>query len=183
LRAYHKAKKQLRKYQQLIKTGYLPGEAIEMIEEQTCRKEKVKQELSILLLGHPYNIYDPYISMNLVDKMQKMGVNTVTPEMIEDKTLKKHWSKLPRNMFWSFGRKTWGSASHFLQNKGVDGIIYLAAFGCGPDSLLGELIERQVRKKEEMPFMLLNIDEHTGEAGIITRLEAFIDMIKWREAQ
>jgi len=28
----------------------------------------------------------------------------------------------------------------------------------------------------------INLDEHTGEAGIITRLEAFLDMVRWRRA-
>lgn len=61
----------------------------------------------------------------------------------------------------------------------IDGIIYLACFGCGPDSLVGQIIQRRVRKT---PFMLVTVDEHTGEAGLVTRLEAFCDMI-WRRKQ
>jgi predicted nucleotide-binding protein (sugar kinase/HSP70/actin superfamily) len=59
----------------------------------------------------------------------------------------------------------------------IDGIIYVACFGCGPDSLVGEIIERKVKSK---PFMLITIDEHTGEGGLVTRLEAFCDMLRRR---
>lgn len=181
--AYRKARNQLRKYQQLLAQGCLPREAIKIMEGGTFQKKERKKDLTILLLGHPYNVYDPYISLNLLEKMDKMGIKVITSEMLDKKLLENYWRKLPRNMFWTFGRKNWGSAFCCLEKGGVDGMIYLAAFGCGPDSLLGELIERRLRRREDMPFMLLNIDEHTGEAGIVTRLEAFIDMIKWREAQ
>lgn len=59
----------------------------------------------------------------------------------------------------------------------IDGIIYLACFGCGPDSMIGEMAERYTTGK---PFMLLTIDEHSGEAGMMTRLEAFCDMLRRR---
>ena len=54
------------------------------------------------------------------------------------------------------------------------------AFGCGIDSFVCDLIERKIRKDSKIPFIVLNIDEHSGEAGMNTRLEAFIDMIRWR---
>ena len=44
------------------------------------------------------------------------------------------------------------------------------------------LIEEVVRKAG-IPFMTLTVDEHTGEAGMLTRLEAFVDMIRWRVRQ
>ena len=63
-----------------------------------------------------------------------------------------------------------------MKDNKIDGIITLNAFGCGPDSLM---IERITRKAKEFgkPLLSLTIDEHTGEAGFITRLEAFIDML------
>jgi predicted nucleotide-binding protein (sugar kinase/HSP70/actin superfamily) len=45
--------------------------------------------------------------------------------------------------------------------------------------MTGELIEREARARR-IPFLSLNIDEHTGEAGVVTRLEAFLDMVRWR---
>jgi predicted nucleotide-binding protein (sugar kinase/HSP70/actin superfamily) len=58
----------------------------------------------------------------------------------------------------------------------------MVAFGCGLDALVGDLVERRIRKKG-VPFCMITIDEHTGEAGVDTRLEAFIDMLEWRDTQ
>ena len=67
-----------------------------------------------------------------------------------------------------------GSGLYFDQDEHIDGIVYLACFGCGQDSLIGEIIERRMNK----PFIMLTVDEHTGETGLLTRLEAFVDMIE-----
>ena len=69
-----------------------------------------------------------------------------------------------------------GATGHYLKDNKIDGIITVTAFGCGPDSLM---LERVTRKAKEFnkPMLCLTIDEHTGEAGFITRLEAFIDML------
>jgi len=55
------------------------------------------------------------------------------------------------------------------------------AFGCGPDSLMMDMVHRQAAKLRNATFMNLTLDEHTAETGIITRLEAFLDMIYRRK--
>jgi predicted nucleotide-binding protein (sugar kinase/HSP70/actin superfamily) len=57
----------------------------------------------------------------------------------------------------------------------------VSSFGCGPESLVGELLARWVKRRRGIPFMLLTIDEHSGAAGLVTRLEAFTDMLLRRE--
>mgnify|MGYP001127332079 CR=1 FL=1 len=69
-----------------------------------------------------------------------------------------------------------GSAGHFLKDNKVDGVITITAFGCGPDSLMVERITRRA-KQFNKPLLNLTIDEQTGEAGFVTRLEAFVDML------
>ena len=51
------------------------------------------------------------------------------------------------------------------------------AFGCGPDSLMMDMVRRHSVRLESTPFMCLTLEEHTAEAGVVTRLEAFTDMI------
>ena len=63
-----------------------------------------------------------------------------------------------------------------MKDAKIDGIITLTAFGCGPDSLMVERITRKA-KRFNKPLLNLTIDEQTGEAGFITRLEAFVDML------
>ena len=69
-----------------------------------------------------------------------------------------------------------GTAGHYLKDNNIDGLITVNSFGCGPDSLM---IEKIVRKAKDYnkPLLCLTIDEHTGEAGFVTRLEAFVDML------
>lgn len=64
-----------------------------------------------------------------------------------------------------------------IKDKGVDGLIHITAFGCGPDSVVGKEIEHDFADSG-VPFMTLRIDEHTGESHLQTRIEAFTDMIK-----
>ena len=71
---------------------------------------------------------------------------------------------------------SYSQAGYYLQDDKIDGVITLTAFGCGPDSLMLEDIKRK-SKKFNKALLNLTIDEHTGEAGFITRLEAFCDML------
>jgi predicted nucleotide-binding protein (sugar kinase/HSP70/actin superfamily) len=66
------------------------------------------------------------------------------------------------------------------RKRSIQGIIFMTCFACGPDALVGELI-RQQACQQNIPCMQLSLDEHTAEAGLITRLEAFTDMVKRRQ--
>ena len=74
-----------------------------------------------------------------------------------------------------------GSAFRFFSSKQLDGLIYMTSFGCGPEALVEELVARWAKQEGNLPLMTLTIDEHTGEAGMNTRLEAFTEMIVWRK--
>jgi predicted nucleotide-binding protein (sugar kinase/HSP70/actin superfamily) len=78
--------------------------------------------------------------------------------------------------FFNTGLENLGAAFTYMNLSGISGVIYLSPFACGVDSLTLEFIERKLFKKG-IPFLKLTVDEHTGEAGFDTRLEAFLDMI------
>jgi predicted nucleotide-binding protein (sugar kinase/HSP70/actin superfamily) len=136
--------------------------------------------LNIAVIGHVYNLYDSYINMELLDKLRNNGVNIITIDMIDEEIINEKCSTLPKRMFWNFGRKAIGSVMHILDRDDIDGVIYLMSFGCGIDSFICDLAERKVRRESNIPFIVLTIDEHSGEAGMNTRIEAFLDMIRWR---
>ena len=83
---------------------------------------------------------------------------------------------LNTELYWANELEMTGAAGHFMQNNKIDGIITITAFGCGPDSLMVEKINKN-SKIYNKPILNLTIDEQTGEAGFITRLEAFVDML------
>jgi predicted nucleotide-binding protein (sugar kinase/HSP70/actin superfamily) len=163
-------------FQKRMELGATPLEAIEGINTPP-----IKSDLTIGIAGHPYNIYDPYISLNLINKLRHWGVNVVTTEMIPPHTLEREAERLPKRLFWSFEKDVVGSAFHWMRKGSVDGVVYVLSFACGPDSLIQVLLESEAKKCKDVPLMALVIDEHSGEAGMITRIEAFIDMLRWRK--
>lgn len=184
-RAYKKGLEELERFGRLNSLGFLPHEAIEEMDRGLVAQNFAHSQpkaLNIALVGHGYNIYDTYISMNVIGKLREMGVRVVTPDNLKENIIEQKSGELPKRLFWTLGKRMIGAAFHFMGSDSIDGIIHVASFGCGPDSFTGEIIERHLRRRGSIPYLNLTIDEHTGEAGVITRLEAFVDMIRWRRA-
>ncbi|GAB6182169.1 acyl-CoA dehydratase activase-related protein [Desulfotomaculum defluvii] len=180
--AFGQAMNKQKQYQDLLEQGLFPEEAMAILRGQERKFNKTNNDLTIAVIGHPYNIYDPFISMNLLNRLNKMGARVLTADHLTEEMIDQGVKKLPKKLFWTLSRRVTGGALHFHDNGKVDGIIHVAAFACGPDSMTGELIERFIRREGRMPLLNINLDEHTGEAGIITRVEAFLDMVRWRRA-
>ncbi len=174
--AYKHASQELYFCKVLAREGYTMDEAIRLWEGESFTTKK-DTDLNIGILGHGYSLYDDSISMNLIKRLRNMGCKVHLPESQDRQSVEDEAATLPKRIFWTLGRKMVGSALHMAKRTDIDGIIYLACFGCGPDSLIGEIIERKIKDKA---FMLITIDEHTGEAGLVTRLEAFCDMLQRR---
>ena len=114
--------------------------------------------------------------MKLIDKLKKMDVKAHTAQNLSIEQMKNGIEALGQELYWANEYEMSGAAGHYLQDNKIDGIITLTAFGCGPDSLMIERISRKI-KSFNKPLLNLTVDEHTGEAGFITRLEAFVDML------
>lgn len=132
--------------------------------------------ISIALVSHAYNIYDEKISMKIFDKLREMDVKVYSALQLTKEQMDEGINTLGQTTYWANEHEMTGCAGHYLKDNKIDGIITLTAFGCGPDSLMVERITRK-SKQFNKPLLNLTIDEHTGEAGFITRLEAFVDML------
>lgn len=159
--------------------GYTMSEVFDIFEGKEVELNKRSENVTIALLGYVNNIYDNFVSMNAIKKMRGMGVSVVTFDMLEESELAKR-KKGQRLPFWVFARKIYNASVYFNEHNMVDGMIHLTAFGCGPDSIIGKLMEGDCEEKG-VPFMTLRVDEHTGDSHVQTRLEAFIDMLKMRK--
>lgn len=176
IKAYKKATNSYLDFKHQFKKKQLP---LWISEGKLLLQSSKFSYLNIGLLGHPYNLFDSYLNMNLLEKLSSNNINIIVPEMIDDEIINYYAFTLNKKMFWTFGRKIIGAGLYLLEKKDIHGIIYLMSFGCGVDSFICDMIERRA-KVAGMPFAVFVLDEHTGEAGINTRLEAFIDMVKWR---
>ncbi len=148
------------------------------LEEQSNHKTGIKNEkhrLNIALVGHPYNIYDNFANMNIINKLNKLDVGVITEEYIDDESIDEEVGGLYKKPFWTFARNSYGFAVNGAKKNKFNGIIYISSFACGIDSVVVELIKEKIGS---FPFMILKLDEHTGEAGLDTRIEAFVDMLE-----
>ena len=132
--------------------------------------------ISVAVLAHSYNLFDDRISMKIFEKLEKLDVKAYTAEQLSIEQLSEGISALDSKLYWANEYEMTGGAGHYLQDNNIDGIITINAFGCGPDSIMVERISRAARKFNK-PVLNLSVDEQTGEAGFITRIEAFTDML------
>jgi len=165
-----------------------------LLKEKEIKEKKEKETLEklnsnlkkIVLISHPYNLYDEYVNLRIKDRLEKLGVVPIFIEEIptlqpttnnlqlEIKSAKT--KKLSVSFHWEFAREIMEKINEVLKYK-INGAIEISSFACGSDAVLKEFVEKKI-KENKIPFLYLIIDEHTGEAGFQTRLEAFVDTIK-----
>lgn len=143
-------------------------------------KKSTTNNLNVLAVGHSYNLYDTYSNMNLFNKLKNNNTTYVTPEMLDNYIIDKYANEYKGRQYWTFSKKIIGSVIYSIRKYKVDGIIYVTSFSCGIDSVVIDIVER-IAKQHNTSVLILSIDEHTGEAGINTRIEAFIDMLERRK--
>ena len=186
IKAMVKAKAAQKKYSALLLQGLKPQDALKRLFNPLLQKPssggllkpQKGKEIAIALLGYPYAVFDPYISAGVYDKLAGFGVNIITFEQIPAKVLQRYAKVMPQNFFWYYSNQVCWAGFYLLDQKDVvDGIIHVTAFACGPDSMVGKTLELET-KKAGLPFLSLSVDEHTGEGGVQTRLEAFVDMLR-----
>lgn len=167
------AERNQKQYTAQLYQGILPIINNKIPSKSNSHRDNVK----VGIAGHAYNIFDDYLSVGLIKKLTDRGARVITPENIPQKIWDKYSSKLPKHLFWTYERELIGASLYWLEKRSIDGLIYVMSFACGPDSIVQYILEDEARKYN-MPIMPLILDEHAGEAGIVTRVEAFLDMLK-----
>ena len=149
----------------LLKAG---EEALELLQK--------KGEPVIVLVGRPYNIYDSGANLDVPRKLRDYyGVNVIPIDFltIDDIDI----SDVNSNMFWNYGR-TILQASKLVARYPNLHIIYITNFKCGPDSY----IKHFVNDASQKPYLSLQFDGHSNDAGFMTRCEAYLDskgFLRW----
>lgn len=141
-------------------------------QKQVLNNNKIK----ILIVAHPYNIYDKYIGEPIIRFLKNMNVEIIYADLLDRKKAIKYSYQLTNTLYWTYSKELVGAVNYYKDK--VDGIIFVTSFPCGPDSLVNELL---IRKLKNIPITNILIDESTAEAGLITRLESFIDIIKGKK--
>lgn len=139
--------------------------------------------LKILLLGHVYDVGDSYLNMRIMEKIAALGGEVFTLEMFDTRDLRRRAAALDKPLFWYYASKALGCAYAIQERPYVDGIMYLTCFGCGIDSFAEYMVERRIRRHTPIPFTTITLDEHSGEAGLNTRIEAFMDTMRMEDTR
>ncbi|MCD7981751.1 MAG: acyl-CoA dehydratase activase-related protein [Clostridiales bacterium] len=132
--------------------------------------------IRVLVVGHCYNLYDEYIGRPILKGIRRLDAFPVCSDLIDPAQAQKDSLKICDKVPWIMSRELLGAIQKY--HDSVDGIILLTAFPCGPDSMVNEMILRRVK---DLPVLNLLLDSQDADAGVETRLESFIDIIRFRK--
>ncbi|TFG08886.1 MAG: hypothetical protein EU539_01070 [Promethearchaeota archaeon] len=188
LNAYKKAQDYYDEYLEFLRQGAPVNHALRLVLRDLpfkLPKKKQPEILKFLLLGHAYNLFDGYVNLDFIKKLNDQGVKVITIENMPESVFKEPVivNQKLRN-YWTHEEEIMQAIRYFLTKgrKEIDGVIFLISFACGPDSLISELIMHDL-KAVNLPYIAIIIDEHSGDAGLLTRIQSFTDMIKRKKEQ
>ena len=127
-----------------------------------------------VLVSRPYNGCDEGVSLELPKKLANLGVETIPMDMLDLQKAPISDPSLHKGLYWTYGQKIIRAAEIIRQDPRLFA-VYLSNFSCGPDSFLLTFFKDVMKKK---PCLQLELDEHSAGAGVITRLEAFLESLK-----
>lgn len=130
------------------------------------------EEKAMVVVSRPYNGYDPGINLNLPKKLRDLNTLAIPMDFLPLDTITD--SLDIKSHYWKFGQKIMSAAALIKKDQRLFA-IYITNFGCGPDSFISHFFRDTLKEK---PYLEIEIDEHSADAGAITRLEAFLDSLK-----
>jgi predicted nucleotide-binding protein (sugar kinase/HSP70/actin superfamily) len=183
LEAYKKAQIYYEEFLAFTRKGVSVNHALRLVLRDLpfkLPKKKPQRNVKFLLLGHAYNLFDRFVNLDFIKKFEDQDVDVITIENMPEWIFKEPVIVNKKLLnYWRHEEEIMQAVRYFL-TKGkneIDGVIFLISFACGPDSLISELIMHDL-KTVRIPYLAIILDEHSGDAGLLTRIESFTDMIK-----
>ena len=166
------------------------------------RQEEVRgtynKPLRIGIIGEIYTILDPYTAGDVEQQLGLLGVEVdrsiylsgwtgnhifqgLAPGYRSIKSYPRHAKPFLSHFVGGHGQETVGAAVKFAR-EGFDGIIQIFPLTCMPEIVAASILPK-VQEAYKVPIMTLIVDEHSGQAGVQTRLEAFVDLLERSKSQ
>ncbi len=160
IKAYRKAVKMQRDFtQELFRMG---DEFLEILR-------KNPDEFAVVLIGRPYNSFTEFTNKGIPRKFASRGVYVIPYDMLNYTN-----ESVDDNQYWEGGKKILKTAKIVEREKQLFA-TYVSNFSCGPDSMLLTTFRTIMGTK---PSLTLELDGHTADAGINTRIDAALDIIR-----
>jgi len=152
--------------------------------EQSLRQrgEEVLRQLplgrrALVIISRSYNGCDAGANLEIPRKLRDMGVWAIPMDFLplDAHRLPDDWS----NMYWRYGQKILSAAEIVAADDRLNA-VYLTNFGCGPDSFVTKFFRDRLG---DQPCLIIEVDEHSADAGVVTRCEAFLDSLAGTEGR
>jgi predicted nucleotide-binding protein (sugar kinase/HSP70/actin superfamily) len=125
----------------------------------------------IIVTGRPYNLYDERLNLRLGQNLSKTGIKSLPMDYIDVSGI--DLSDFP-NMYWGLGSRILRTAKYIKATPNLFG-LHLTNFSCGADSFVEHFYKHVMGEK---PSLILELDEHSAVAGVMTRLEAYKNVVE-----
>lgn len=132
---------------------------------------------AVVIVGRAYNAFDSSVNLEIPKKLATINVLALPMDMLplDSVKLSERWA----NMYWRSGQRIL-KASRIIRQTPSLHAVYIGNFSCGPDSFILKYFKEEMEGK---PFLHIEIDEHSADAGAITRCEAFLDSIEQQQGR
>jgi len=149
--------------------------------------EEGKDLPKVALVGEIYTVCDPTINFEVERKLglegievhRQMDITYHLKKLIfpwKDWIIQRKINPYLKSTVGGHGRDAIYEMLHYIEED-FDGIIHLLPFQCMPEVTVRPILEK-IHRESGIPFLSISLDEQTAEAGINTRLEAFIDVVR-----
>jgi predicted CoA-substrate-specific enzyme activase len=125
----------------------------------------------VVVTGRPYNLYDERLNLKIGENLAKIGIVALPMDLIDVNSVD---LADYASMYWGLGVQILRTAKVIKDNPNYFG-LHLTNFGCGPDSFIEHFYKSIMQEK---PHVILELDEHSAVAGVMTRLEAYKNVIE-----
>ena len=167
--------KELNKNNHQIKKAYkyaITKEKKRIKQNHIINQNKLKSKKEkILIVGHPYNLYDELIGKDIIKYLIKNNIEIIYSDKFDSKITNPLSKKISKDLYFKYSKDNLGAIAY--SEKNINGVIFISSFPCAPDSLANELAMRKIK----LPYLNLVIDNNSSFTGLETRLESFLDMI------
>ncbi|KMY67751.1 hypothetical protein AAU61_07665 [Desulfocarbo indianensis] len=145
---------------------------MELAGQKTLAELK-PDEKAFVLISKIYGVADPALNMGIPGKLMDLGYKVLTFYNLPQTDL----SAMHPNMYWPFGQHILEAAQLVRSHPNLYA-IFLTHHCCGPDSMLVHFFREIMAGK---PYLNIEVDEHSSDVGVITRVEAFVNSLRARK--
>lgn len=161
---------------------------------QTAARDNRRRVFRVALVGDAYSISEPFFNMNLELQLGNLGVEVdrwfwlskslrlpSLERVLHRGEAQTRIEEATRYLGRDIGGFAFASVKEAIAfvREGIDGMIHLAPFNCTPEIVAASVLPH-LASDHNVPLLTLSFDEHSGQAGLVTRLEAFVDLLDRR---